>query len=65
MEPTIDTEQTSQNTLEKVDVSEDSDGINIYPIVRHIFLTLCILLAVSIILFLIYQNGRIIYDKGI
>lgn len=44
---------------------ENSNTVNLYPIIRHIFLTLCILLSISIILFLIYQNGKSIYAKGL
>lgn len=53
------------NEQKTVDTPDDNDSINIYPIFRHVFLTLCILLAMSIILFLIYQNGKSIYDKGL
>ncbi len=38
---------------------------NIYPVVRHIFLIACILCALSFIIFLMYQNGKSIYDNGI
>ncbi len=47
------------------DVSDNENGLNIYPVIRHLFLTVCILLAISIIIFLMYQNGKSIYDKGI
>jgi hypothetical protein len=38
---------------------------NVYPSVRHTFLIISILCALSIIIFLMYQNGKIIYDNGI
>ena len=44
---------------------DENTAINVYPLVRHLFLTMCILLTVTIILFLVYQNGKSIYDKGI
>ncbi|MCF7843556.1 hypothetical protein K9M47_01515 [Candidatus Gracilibacteria bacterium] len=73
MENTLDTQQQSTNTQEiavvqmnTVDTSdEDSGSINIYPTIRHLFLILCILLTAAIIIFLIYQNGKSIYDQGI
>ena len=61
MEPSntpIPTPQTTGN-------NDEANTLNLYPIIRHLFLTLCILLAVAIILFLMYQNGKSIYDKGI
>ncbi len=58
-------QQAVQNTEEIEDISEDSGKLNIYPIIRHLFLIVCILLTISIILFLIYQNGKSIYVKGI
>ena len=38
---------------------------NLYPVVRHIFLIVCILASLAIIVFLLYQNGKSIYDNGI
>jgi hypothetical protein len=38
---------------------------NIYPYVRHVFLACIILFAIAAIVFLIYQNGKSIYDNGI
>ena len=58
-------------TEESVLHNKTTDGIddqgvfNIYPVIRHIFLTLCVLLTIAIILFLLYQNGKSIYDKGL
>jgi hypothetical protein len=53
------------NNPEIETANDDTDIVNVYPIVRHLFLTLCILLAIAIILFLIYQNGKSIYVKGV
>jgi hypothetical protein len=38
---------------------------NIYPIARHTLLILTLILCVCIILFLIHQNGKSIYDNGL
>lgn len=38
---------------------------NIYPLVRHVFIIAVALATVSIVIFLIYQNGQSIYDKGL
>lgn len=65
MDTPLPNEQPVQNTTEIEEISEDSSKLNIYPIIRHLFLIVCILLAISIILFLIYQNGKSIYVKGI
>lgn len=65
METLSNIQPTTPNTPEILTDSEDGSTINLYPIVRHLFLTLCILLALSIIVFLLYQNGKSIYDKGI
>ena len=38
---------------------------NIYPSVRHTLLIACVLLTFCIIIFLIHQNGKSIYENGI
>ena len=38
---------------------------NIYPALRRTFLIVCVLLTILIALFLIYQNGKSIYESGI
>lgn len=65
MENSLDKNTIIVDSSEVEIVTEDVDTVNVYPIVRHLFLTLCILLAIAIILFLIYQNGKSIYVKGI
>lgn len=65
METTLTTEDQSKNIEENTTSPEETEVVNIYPAVRHLFLTLCIILALLIILFLVYQNGKSIYDKGI
>ncbi len=53
--------ETEPNTSEKA-----SDGdVNIYPKLRHLILILCVLLTITIVVFLIYQNGKSIYANGI
>lgn len=64
METTLNNQQQPQD-IEKIVEIEGEESINIYPAIRHLFLTFCILLAISIIIFLIYQNGKSIYDKGL
>lgn len=36
-----------------------------YPKVRTFFLILCVLIIISLALYLIYQNGKSIYENGI
>lgn len=38
---------------------------NAYPVVRHILIVAFVLFALSIMIFLIHQNGKSIYDNGI
>jgi hypothetical protein len=38
---------------------------NIYPSLRHIILTSFILMCMALILFLMHQNGKSIYDNGL
>jgi hypothetical protein len=38
---------------------------NLYPYIRHILLASAILCAFAVIIFLMYQNGKSIYDNGI
>lgn len=38
---------------------------NIYPSTRHVLLITFILFGLCLILFLIHQNGKSIYDNGI
>lgn len=38
---------------------------NIYPSARHILLIITVLFTICIILFLIHQNGKSIYDNGL
>ena len=47
------------------EVVEHHHTRNLYPVVRHIFLVTAVLCALSIIVFLMYQNGKSIYDNGL
>lgn len=38
---------------------------NVYPTMRHIILVVSILLAIAVIMFLIHQNGKSIYEHGV
>jgi uncharacterized protein HemX len=38
---------------------------NLYPFVRHILLTILVILGVTLTLFLMQQNGKSIYENGI
>lgn len=59
-------ETTAMNPkLEEGDAVEEVVEINLFPMFRHLFLTICILFTLAIIAFLIYQNGKNIYDNGI
>jgi hypothetical protein len=45
--------------------NEVDKDINVYPVLRHVFLIFCILLTVLIVFFLMYQNGKSIYENGL
>lgn len=38
---------------------------NLYPTVRHTILVIVVIFFVALILFLMHQNGKSIYDNGI
>jgi hypothetical protein len=38
---------------------------NLYPLVRHTLLIICVLFSLALILLLMHQNGKSIYDNGI
>ena len=57
--------ETSTNGTTGNDTSDLHHKKNLYPIVRHFFLIVCILAFVAIIALLFYQNGKSIYDNGI
>jgi hypothetical protein len=58
----ISLEEQKNSLIENQEVSPPS---NLHRVIRHIFLMLCIFIAISIVLLLVYKNGKSIYDKGI
>ena len=38
---------------------------NLYPVVRHTVLVICVVVLVTVIVLLMLQNGKSIYDNGI
>ena len=69
METPPQTNEQLENNLEiisPIEVKEgEKDVLVISPRIHHIFLIVCVVIAISIVLFLIYQNGKSIYDRGI
>lgn len=66
METTTQSTQPKEVALEApLKTNELHQKKNIYPLVRHIFIIAIILATISIVIFLIYQNGQSIYDKGL
>jgi hypothetical protein len=58
---TIDTSTPAATTLNQ----EVHHTKNLYPFVRHTLLVICVLFSLLLILFLMHQNGKSIYDNGI
>ncbi len=66
MEPTSLPEQNKEIINQPVlGNNEPHQKKNIYPLVRHIFIIAVTLATISILIFLIYQNGKSIYDNGL
>lgn len=64
----MDTNIQNNQPLESIQNGGDnpySEDVNLYPTLRTTILILCVLLAVSIAIFLIYQNGKTIYANGL
>lgn len=58
--------QTPQQNQQTVSKETNPHHVkNIYPTMRHFILTILILLGIFVILFLIHQNGKSIYENGI
>lgn len=64
MEPTTQ-ENTVSTMAEKPAENIYHKDTNIYPMMRTTILAICFIITVCIVLFLIYQNGRSIYESGI
>lgn len=60
---------TTDITIEDTKQQETTGNVptrrNIYPFVRHIFIISLVLFTLSILLFLIYHNGKSIYENGL
>lgn len=57
-------EEVPQNTPVEVQ-STPHHKKNLYPVARHILLVACILFALCLIIFLVHQNGKSIYEHGV
>jgi hypothetical protein len=57
--------ETAPQGVPEVQETTVEEEINLYPTLRSTILNLCIVLTTLIILFLLYQNGKSIYDKGL
>ncbi len=56
------------NTLSQIKNGEENpyyEEKNIYPYLRKSILVICVLIAVGVLIFLIYQNGKSIYVNGL
>lgn len=57
--------QQPTNTEEQPVEAPKGKELNMYPIMRHLFLVFCVLLTATIVFILIYQNGKSIYENGL
>lgn len=67
---TTQPEKIKQNNEASTEISnitgnEYRGEVNLYPILRTTLIILCVLIVLGITAFLIYQNGKSIYDKGL
>ena len=58
-------EKKLEAETDKLEVTPSHIKKNAYPAVRHILIVTCVLFALSLIIFLIHQNGKSIYDNGL
>lgn len=68
MEIILEKNQQENTQIQEKNIVEENEykgEINLYPILRTIFIILCIILVVGLVAFLIYQNGKSIYDNGL
>jgi hypothetical protein len=59
---------TLQTSVEVKTVTPEAEGeteVNIYPILRSVFLILAVVTFIAIILFLLYLNGKSVYESGV
>lgn len=64
--------QLTQQNKDTIIISASPEGKpvihhtkNLYPIVRHTILIAIVLLCATLIIFLMHQNGKSIYDNGL
>ena len=60
----MDTVPPEQPSPEEQEITH-TEEVNIYPTLRTTLLVLCVLFAIGLVLFLIYQNGKSIYANGL
>ncbi len=53
------------STPAQAETQTTHEEINLYPTLRTLFLVMCVLFTIAVVLFLIYQNGKSIYETGI
>ena len=61
-------DMSTEHTALNVDTSNQSTvhhTKNLYPVVRHTLLIICVLFSIALIILLMHQNGKSIYDNGI
>lgn len=63
---------SSSESTDTIIISATPEGMpvihhtkNLYPVVRHTILVAVVLLFITLIIFLMHQNGKSIYDNGI
>lgn len=61
----MDTETSPHRQESVLENKAVRSEVNAYPTLRKIFFSLVILFFVVIAVFLVYQNGKSIYDNGI
>lgn len=64
MENVSQKENTDLSKINSQNITIDEKQ-TIHIVFRHLFLVMCILLALIILTFLVYKNGESIYVKGI
>lgn len=58
-------ETITTDDLPDTDGYEEPKEVNIYPAVRTIVLILIVVLCLGAILFLLYLNGKSVYESGV
>lgn len=63
MEPVVEKSTLSQTS--ETSVLPEEKEINIYPMLRSVFLVFCVIIFILAILILLYINGKQVYENGI